>query len=71
MPRKIAPIDRDNVPGAIGDAYRAGHEAYKSGLAFRSDNPYKRGTDCRAMWLAGWNAAEKQANERIRTTDGT
>lgn len=64
MPRKHPLIDRDNVPGAIGEAYRAGYEAQRNGLAFRSDNPHKRGTDCRAMWLAGWDGAEKRGDDK-------
>jgi len=64
MPRKIKPIDRDDVFGAIGEAYKAGYEAFRSGIGFRSDNPYKRGTDCRAMWLAGWDAAEIQEGKQ-------
>jgi len=60
VPRKNRPLDIDNVPGAIPAASVAGYAAYKSGLAFRSDNPYKHGTQCRQMWLAGWHAAEIQ-----------
>ena len=67
MPRKIKPIDRDDVLGAIGEAYRAGYEAQRNGFAFRSDNPYKRGTQCRQMWHLGWERAEHDAAQAKET----
>lgn len=52
-------LDHDRVLGALGDAYRIGYVAFVTGDAYRSDNPYKRGTGCRHMWHNGWTCAER------------